>query len=566
MAHPIDGSDVGGSAASTSVLELSDLPDSPERPQHRLRRRTVVRLVRVAGLLVALAAVSFCVKTLVDDWSRIGSSVEHASPAWMTLALGCSALSMTGLGVLWWKCLAAFGDQRGLALSLSWYFGGELGKYVPGGIWPVVGRGELAARGGVRRGAGYATTLIAYGCMCAAAMVVCGVLAPIAASWGWALIALVPIALVAAHPAVLHRLLAVGWRLSRGRLSIEPLPWPGMLRLVAWSLPTWLLLGASSASIARALGEQQDVARVMFATVAAWAIGFLAVPVPAGVGLREVVFVALSGLPAAEATAVAAAARLVLVVVDAVGGVLGLSYAHKSHLVARSKSAYATGARGMGRALTKVGLLAREAPARERRLRHWAHSLTKLHDVRAMVDLDVPWWTYRAIDIVDAWLATRQRPIRVFEYGSGASTVWLARRADEVHSVEHDARFAEHLRPMLEAYPHVTLHVVEPVPSASPVVPSAKSGYARLDFSDYVSAIERVPCPFDLVVIDGRAREACLAPALSRLAPGGLIVYDNTRRPRYRRAIAAAGVTEQRFRGLTPALPYPDQTSMLRAS
>jgi predicted O-methyltransferase YrrM len=96
-----------------------------------------------------------------------------------------------------------------------------------------------------------------------------------------------------------------------------------------------------------------------------------------------------------------------------------------------------------------------------------------------------------------------------------------------------------------------------------PAVPSAKSGYAGLDFSDYVAAIKHVPGTFDLVVIDGRAREACLGAALPRLAPGGVIVYDNTRRARYRRAIAAAGVTEHHFRGLTPALPYPDQTSLL---
>ena len=564
MADPIGGSDVGSTVAPSSVFELAAKPEAAD--SRSVRQSTAARLLRTAGVVVALAAVGFCVATLVSNWSRIGALVEHASPGWLVVGLGCAVLAMTGLGALWWQSLAVFGERRGLVLTLSWYFGGELGKYLPGGIWPVVGRGELAARGGVRRATGYMTTLIAYGCMCVAAMLTCGVLAPAAGTWGWALVGLVPIALLAVHPELLQRLLALGHRLSRGRLGIQPLSWPGMLRLVASSVPAWLLLGASSAAIAHALGIRQEVPHVMFAAVAAWIIGFLAIPVPAGVGLREVAFIALSGLPAVDAAAVAAAARVVLVAVDATGGVLGLSYAHKSALLVRAKYAYAAGARRAGRALTRVGLLAREAPAREHRLRHWAHTLTKVHDARAMAELDVPWWTYRAIDVVEAWLAARNRPIRVFEYGSGASTVWLARRVDEVHSVEHDARFAEQLRPMLDQYPHVALHVVEPVPSASPPVPSAKPGYAGLDFSHYVAAIEQVPGTFDLVVIDGRAREACLATALPRLAPGGLIVYDNTRRARYRRAIATAAVTEQRLRGLTPALPYSDQTSMLRAS
>ena len=53
-------------------------------------------------------------------------------------------------------------------------------------------------------------------------------------------------------------------------------------------------------------------------------------------------------------------------------------------------------------------------------LRHW------VHDPLALAELGVPWWTYRAIDIVDAWLTAHVSPVRVFEYGSGASTIWLA--------------------------------------------------------------------------------------------------------------------------------------------
>ena len=65
-------------------------------------------------------------------------------------------------------------------------------------------------------------------------------------------------------------------------------------------------------------------------------------------------------------------------------------------------------------------------PSRDDRLKHWVVSLTKVHDFKAIAELGVPWWTYRAIDVVDAWLSARPHPIRVFEYGSGASTLWLA--------------------------------------------------------------------------------------------------------------------------------------------
>lgn len=230
--------------------------------------------------------------------------------------------------------------------------------------------------------------------------------------------------------------------------------------------------------------------------------------------------------------------------------------------LATIKSMYACSVRGIRRTLDRFGLDV-EAPPLERRWRHWAHSLTLVHDSRAMADLDVPWWTYEAISTVDAWLAARMEPATVFEYGSGASTVWLARRAGQVHSVEHHVGFAELMHPELARHPNASVRVVEPVPSANPAVPSRKEGHAGLDFSEYVAAIDEVPGSFDLVVIDGRAREACLAAAVGRLATDGLIVFDNSRRLRYREAITRCDLDERVFGGLTPTLPYPEQTSLL---
>ena len=44
--------------------------------------------------------------------------------------------------------------------GLGWFFVGQLGKYVPGGIWPIVGQAELAARDGVTRSTAYRSTAL----------------------------------------------------------------------------------------------------------------------------------------------------------------------------------------------------------------------------------------------------------------------------------------------------------------------------------------------------------------------------------------------------------------------
>ncbi len=234
------------------------------------------------------------------------------------------------------------------------------------------------------------------------------------------------------------------------------------------------------------------------------------------------------------------------------------------------KRLYIRGVRVLALPLRASGLLRgleRRAPGS--RTVTWLLSLLAIHDVDRLQALDVPWWTFDSADLVAAWLGEHPGA-RVFEWGSGASTVWLAARAGSVHSVEHHAAWAEVLAPRLPD--NVDLRVVEAVTTATPAVPSAKPGHAGMDFADYVAAIDDVPGEFDVVVIDGRAREACLLRALERLAPGGIIVFDNVDRKRYVDAIETAveslgdRITVSVTRGLTPALPYPTRTALLRSS
>lgn len=191
-------------------------------------------------------------------------------------------------------------------------------------------------------------------------------------------------------------------------------------------------------------------------------------------------------------------------------------------------------------------------------------SLFAIHDVADMIHLDLAWWTYDAMRGVESFLATRSSPVRVFEYGSGASTAWLARRADEVTTVEHDAGFGAYLASLLDPAWRVDLRVVEPVPSTAPVAPSRRAGHQGLDFDHYVHAIDDVPGSFDLVVVDGRARVACARHALPRLRPDGLLVLDNANRTEYASVVDDPSLDVRVLRGATPCLPYPTSTALLR--
>src|SRR5690606_36366937 len=99
---------------------------------------------------------------------------------------------------------------------------------------------------------------------------------------------------------------------SKGRVDLIAPSWSSIIVLVLWSVPAWAFLGIASWCVVEAVGFSGALPTVAFASVAAWVIGFLLFPVPAGAGVREVVFVALAGMATGPAAAVAMLARVLL--------------------------------------------------------------------------------------------------------------------------------------------------------------------------------------------------------------------------------------------------------------
>jgi predicted O-methyltransferase YrrM len=233
------------------------------------------------------------------------------------------------------------------------------------------------------------------------------------------------------------------------------------------------------------------------------------------------------------------------------------------------------------RASTGLGRVVHRFPALERHLfgqvdpfhlRRWDHIRTvpALWNVDAMDRLDVPWWTWSAIREMERFLD--QRPAaRAFEWGSGASTFWLARRCGSVTSVEHHQGFADHTAQMMTRFETVEVLVRQPETITSnyaDAVRSGKSGNEGLDFRRYVDAIEEVDmAEYDVIVIDGRARSDCLARAVDHIADGAWIVLDNSDRHRYQDAIRSfeRHGEVRRHRGWGPGSPVPWETAILTA-
>lgn len=297
-------------------------------PSGRVRRITT-RALSVLGVAVAVAGLLFAARTLLEDRGRTADLLAEAYWWWLVPATPAALVAMVAVGLPWRSTMSELGDPRGRGETLRWFFPGQLGKYVPGGIWPVVGRSELAARDGVSRPVAYAGSALSLGLSYLAALLVVLALVVWVVLTGdplrgdlWVLLLIVP-GLVVLHPSVLRWFATAAERVLSRDVPVRIPPYRATLRLLALHTPSWPLVAAATWLTARAFDPSPPVAQVALAAVLSWIVGFVVIPAPGGIGVREAAFVAAATSMAPDAAAATAlTVRLVFVLADVVGAAL----------------------------------------------------------------------------------------------------------------------------------------------------------------------------------------------------------------------------------------------------
>lgn len=308
------------------------MADIDPRPSARRLRGRGVHLSTVVGLVVGLLSVAFVVKALGSEWHRVRQDVANAAPGWIAAGLLFAALGMTGIAVGWTGVLEMLGSKVARSRVIAWYFVGELGKYLPGGVWPVLGRGELARRGGVPRQRAYVSVFLSLITLYLGAMFVAAVLLPFSLAGGGPLgaasllLVLLPLGLAALHPRILNPVFGLARRVTKRELVVEIPSWRASVMVVLRYAPAWVFVGLATWAMARAIDPGAPFSRIAFAAVLSWIAGFVAVPVPAGAGVREAVFIAASGMDHGAGATVAVAARILFILVDGGGAGIGAPF------------------------------------------------------------------------------------------------------------------------------------------------------------------------------------------------------------------------------------------------
>lgn len=293
--------------AGTAAADIGSLGEG------RPKLRAAIQYGLIALVLACLAAF------LISQWNKLPNYEWRFRPGWIAasfvLVLAFYALQPT----LWMLILRALGE-RGDSTELRAAWGKSLiARYVPTSALMVVGRVVLAERAGITMRVCLASIVYELG------LGVCGAVIGGAyfvitlpslqdTSARYAILLLIPIALIGLHPRVFKPLADLGL----GKLGRDPLPralpYRWVLALVPAYLAGWLIVGAGLYMFALALQPlpADKLPYIAAAYPLAFCVSVLTFIVPSGLGTRDATLATAidAVLPLTVATAIAVAFRI----------------------------------------------------------------------------------------------------------------------------------------------------------------------------------------------------------------------------------------------------------------
>jgi glycosyltransferase 2 family protein len=237
----------------------------------------------------------------------------------------------------WRAMVGAWGARIGAADAARIWFVSNLGRYVPGKVWQIGAMGVMAQDAGVPATAAVGSALVISLVNILAGFAVVavtggGLVTILAPGRGGLPVVIALLALgVIALPWVLPPLITLASRITRRELAVPRLPQRAIWIAGAGCAAAWVLYGLAFRELSVALlgSASGDAATYVAVFTLSYLIGFLFLPAPGGIGVRELsmggllVSAGLTGEPAAAVLVIAS--RLWLTVLEIVPGLLFLA-------------------------------------------------------------------------------------------------------------------------------------------------------------------------------------------------------------------------------------------------
>ena len=264
-------------------------------PAARLVRSRPVRWGFVA------VAVGLAGWAVVSQQAEVQAALRRLDAATLAAAAAATTANVLLAGMVWWTALADLGSRLPLPVAARIFYVGQLGKYVPGSVWPLIAQAELGRDYHVPRRRTATATVVTMLLGVTSALLLALLVLPLGPGgvvppeFVWVELLVIPLVVVL-HPGVLTRGVNRALRLAAREPLEHPTSLGGTARATAWAVGSWVCAGLQVCVLAVALGARADAGTLALAVggyALAWAVGFVVVIAPAGAGARELVLAAV---------------------------------------------------------------------------------------------------------------------------------------------------------------------------------------------------------------------------------------------------------------------------------
>ncbi len=279
--------------------------------------KTRTALVWIAQALLAVILIAFVGRSVFLNWTELGTLdvTFQIRPLWIIAAAMTVLLTYGILIEAWRRIVLGWSQTLNYGPAMRIWCLSNLGRYLPGKVWSVAGLAVLAQQAGVAGWAAAGSAVVMQMMAIGTGALVVSVGAPGAAT---------PLALTVAVCRAGCVVIFLVWeplvnrivRMIRPGLEFRALPVQTALLATAVTLASWLAYGMAFWMLANGIFGGADLSAFQATGVfaAGYIVGLLALFAPGGVGVRELVFVALLApvLGSGGALGLSIAARLLL--------------------------------------------------------------------------------------------------------------------------------------------------------------------------------------------------------------------------------------------------------------
>lgn len=276
--------------------------------------RIKLTLSTVIGFLLAFVAIFFVVRSFIGGLAQAENpaSLFSFQPVLFLASFVVLQIHFMLAAVTWWRVMSLSGAQISLKQAYTVHYLSQIGKYIPGKVWAMLGKVGLSRKAGASTSAASHAIILETLLIIVSVMLLSLPIVPMmAASLGIGklvstivVVVIALLVLVGSFPAMLGRILRFFSRLTRQDIRWDHPDITAILKTLPLYIIMFFMMGISFVLLALSFGIQLPFWPGVIVFPAAVAAGFAVLPAPGGLGIREISLVWILGVVLSESLSI----------------------------------------------------------------------------------------------------------------------------------------------------------------------------------------------------------------------------------------------------------------------